>query len=161
MFGELSASHRVNPALLYGESVLASAYEITAAVGTFVDVGLHLSLPSAGTYLIGMNIRTRVSLNAASISGYISSKLYRSDTGGFVANSERFCIIFDTSGGATFVNVSTQNESGYTIPISVNAACYVALYAKRDGVATAGQYASSHLESDDNGYTSLNYIKIG
>ncbi len=69
MFGEISASHRVKPGLMSGQSVMNGSYNITAATGTYVDTGLSLSLPSAGTYLIGYNVRAHISLKSINFNG--------------------------------------------------------------------------------------------
>lgn len=164
MFGEMSAARKVRPTLFYDEAVLGSAFDIKAADGgtpaTFVNTGLNLTIPFAGTYMIGINVRAHIQM-AVAVSGYIVIKLYRSDTATYVTNSERFCIIDDATGGATFLNRNIQNESGYTIPITLNSACVITLYAKRDGSATNTDYATVDIQSDGNGRTSLNYIKIG
>lgn len=160
MFGEIAAGHKLAPRLLYGESVLSGTYNITADVGTFADTGLSVSLPGAGVYFIGYNVRGLVELNAQT-NGFITVKLYRSDTGGYVANSERFVIIEDTATDASLENRNHQLQSAYSTVVAVNSACTIHLYVKRDGNATSGQFASVHIESDANGYTTLFYIKIG
>lgn len=159
MFGEIAAAHKLAPRLLYGESVLSGTFTISATVGTFADTGLSVSLPGAGVYFIGYNVRGLVALNAAT-NGFITAKLYRSDTASYVANSERFVIIEDTATDTALENRNHQLESAYSTVVAVNSACQINLYVKRDGGATAGQFANVNLQSDANGYTTLFYIKI-
>ena len=154
MFGEIAATHKVRQPLFYGEDVLTSTYTISAATGSWVDTGLHLSLPSAGTYLINGHARVEIGVSGSGLYGLIELCLYRSDIIDYVAFSQVIAILINSG-------ESRQISIGFSKIVIVNSACYIALYALRDGSASAGDFASSNIISDGAGYTLLNYVKIG
>jgi hypothetical protein len=135
-----------------GESVLASAFGLTAGAGTYQDTGLAITLPSAGTYLLLANIATVLAPNTGT-SWFISAKLYNSTDAADVANSERICIL-------TYTAASIQETmAALSMPITVTASKVIKLYAKRDGTGTP-TFTASSIYSDANGRTNLAYVKL-
>jgi len=130
-----------------GESVLSAAYAITADT-TWQDTGLSITLPAAGTYLIGGNVRGFGSVSATL--NHISTKLYNATDAADITNSERDVIFASTTGASYISNIS------YSMIVTVNASKIIKLYAYR----AAATWTASQISSDVSGRTNLTYVRI-
>lgn len=132
-----------------GESVLGADFQITGSDGVYQDTGLSITLPVPGTYLIVGTIRGV--LQGSTIGGFIVVKLFNSTDSTDVANSETLTIYSNNTG----IN---QNSVSMTARFKVTASKTIKLYAFRTG---GGVYTFSHISSNANGRTRLEYIGIG
>jgi len=133
-----------------GSAVLGADYQITASDGTYADTGLSITLPSAGTYLITGTVRGAIQGTTAN--AFIVAKLYNSTDSADISNSETLVIFQATA------NTLAQNSVAMTALVTVAASKTIKLYAFRSG---GGTYAFSHISSNSNGRTRLQYEKIG
>jgi hypothetical protein len=136
-----------------GESVLSANFDITAANGTYMDTGLSITLPAAGTYLIFARVRCYITFTAGS-TGKIVYKLYNSTDAADIANSKTL--------GVFGVNVSTASITTATLimPVTVDGTDTIKLYAMRDGATTWTVSQISSGQSDGLGETNLGYTRI-
>jgi hypothetical protein len=144
------------PSLLNGEVVLGSGVntEVTLnqANGTYQDIGITLSIPGPGTYLLLTTLRGRVNM-ASGVAAFISGKLYNSTDAADIANSEVHVIETTTIGNEL---QTTANSGGI---VTFTAAKDIKLLVKRDGIGSP-TYNTSFVDSDINGRIKLQYIKL-
>jgi len=134
-----------------GTSFLASGFSLTAALGTYQDTGLSITLPSAGTYRISAIVRGTIDGNAGT-AWWITSKFYNSTDAANVSNSETLVVL---SASNLFLSISTTME----VIITVTASKTIKLYAFRNGVGGA-TFTTSAISSDVDGRTSMSYEQI-
>lgn len=133
-----------------GESVLGANYDITASSGTFADTGLSISLPAAGTYLVGLRARTKIGHSAGGPS-YIVYRLYNTTDSAVVSNTETMGMVAFTT------TVQEEGTNGAPYLITVAGAKTLRLEASRNGATT---YTLSTVGSDANGRTALSYVRV-
>jgi len=128
-----------------GSSSLAGAYNVTASYG---NIGLSVSLPEAGQYLVFGEVRCQLQVNSGT--GNITIRLFDSTASSAITESER---ITDYSANSVI--------TGSTVPISE--------YVNVSGPSTidvqaavgAGSYLFAQVVSDGSGRSRLHYEKKG
>lgn len=125
-------------------SLSSSPYNIVAT-DTYEDVGLSVTLPSAGTYRVWANLTegVRVTLNP---SGQITTKLYNSTDAADVASSERAGAL------ATINSVPDIRTVSFEETLTVAASKTIKVYAKKNSGPT---YSDAYLSSESR----LGYVK--
>lgn len=131
-------------------SVLASAFAITAANGTYAGTGLTVTLPSSGTYLVFGNIRSTVAVTVGA-GANISFKLRDTTAGSDVSTSIRIGAYASTT-GAAYITTTPLAEL-----VSVAGSHVIELYAASN---TGTTYTARSIDSDTAGYTKLWFIKV-
>lgn len=161
MFGEFSAAHGLRPKLLFGQSVLGSAYTLSGSTGVYSDTGLSVTLPSAGTYIVFYNVRVYIQIGDGDM--WITVKLFQTDQGIDVPSSVRQVTLWDLTHGTpnanNLIGFNCQQASAFSAQVNANSACIVRLYAKRTYTATT--IFASTISSDSDGYTTLSYLRVG
>jgi hypothetical protein len=138
--------------LPYGESLLPSNFDISAANGVDEDTGLSISPPEAGVYEIACDIRG-VLQGLAGVNWRLEVKLYNATDGVFEDNSARLII------QAGEPSVLSQSTAGVAWLVEINGPKTFHLYAQRDGGGSP-TWTYSRIGSDYNGYTTMRYKKI-
>lgn len=133
------------------QAVLNAAFVISAARGTFVDTGLAVALPEAGTYLLLADVRGVLTVSG-SPPGWLAAKLRNVTDNADVTNSEVMLVLT----GA--VNTNLQQTGSIKVLLEVNGAKVIKLYAKRDGASSS--FSLSQIDSDANGRTRLVALKV-
>jgi len=132
-----------------GQSVLGSVYTFSTTAGAFEDVGPSVSLPSAGTYLVGYFMRGRV--QGAGAGSFVTGRLYNNNDVAAVANSEGLVVYAGVA--ATLYLAAASVTSVVTIAtaktIKLQAACTI-----------VGAVTAKTVDSDANGRTGIWYAKI-
>ena len=133
-----------------GQTVLGSTYDISAANGTYVDAGLAVTLPSAGTYKITADLRSTLSFSGAG-AGFLAAKLYNSTDAADVANSEQLLHYSETP------DVGSISTTSLNRIVTVSAGKMIKIYVKRDA---ASVWAVSSIDSDSTGRSAMSYIQL-
>lgn len=136
------------------ESVLGGAVTITGSNGVYIDTGLSITLPAAGTYLITADVRGFMNGTAGggTTAWWLTAKLFNSTDSADVANSERLIVL---TGQAA---LPLQNTCPINMPVTVTASKTLRLYVSRNGNGTPA-WTSSSIESNTAGRTNLTYLK--
>lgn len=129
-----------------GASSLSSTYNVT---GSYANVGLSVSLPSAGKYRVWGEVRCQLQVSVAT--GNITIRLYDSTAAAAISNSERISEFSQSSVLA-----------GSTVPISEVITVTGASTIDVQAITAAGPtYTSAQILSDSSGRSRLFYEKIG
>ncbi|MEU1350393.1 hypothetical protein ACFYPA_00240 [Streptomyces sp. NPDC005775] len=131
--------------------------QVDLPAGAWTDTPLEVTLPRHGTYELDADVRGRLQ-GLPPINTYITARLWNVTSGTAVPDSERLVNqIIDSNAG------NSEAGGNQTAPISelikVDKATTIRLQARRIdavGAATIGQ-----IYSDDQGYTSLRYERVG
>jgi hypothetical protein len=140
------------PTETHGTSVLATDYDITASAGTYVDTGLGITLPGAGTYMVIADVQAQINISAGSF-GYITVQLRNETDGAYIANTIKAPVLVQGTNQlvlacATIVTI-----------ITVAASKTIKLYTARNG--TTPTFSVARIQKDNNGVTGLRYVKLG
>lgn len=132
-----------------GQSVLGSAYTFTSVAGVFEDVGVSVSLPSAGTYVIGYYMRGRVQGSVAG--SFVTGRLYNSTDAAAVTESEGLAVYAGAAATPYLATISVTKIVAITTTktIKLQAACTI-----------NGTVSAKTVDSDSNGKTGIWYAKI-
>jgi hypothetical protein len=151
--GELTANafHGV-PTETSGSSALVTDFDITATSGTYVDTGLSITLPSAGTYLVIADVQAQINISAGSFS-YITVQLRNFTDSTFIANTIKAPAFTPNSG------VLVLGCAAIFAIITVASSKSIRLFAARNG--TTPTYSVSRIQADANGVTGMRFIKLG
>lgn len=137
------------PTATWGEAVLASSVALTGANHSWQESGLAVTLPAAGVYLVGADVRGAVTGSAAD--HFVAAALYNQAASALVVHSERLVAY------GSVANVSQRGAASIQAVVSVAAATEIALVAKRSG---SGSWISSVLVSNGDGRTVLRYVQL-
>lgn len=127
----------------------SSTFSLSMSSGTFENIGLSVSLPAAGTYLLQAIVRTQI--NSATAGAYLVGKFYNATAASYVSNSETMLVQLTT--GAT----AQTGQACMSTILSVSGASTIRVDASRNGAVA---YTTTNINSDSNGYTSLRYVKL-
>jgi hypothetical protein len=143
------------PTASYSNAVLSAGYVVTSSMA---NIGLSVSLPVAGTYMIAGNVRARFMLNGSvGQSSYISTHLYDS-TKSVVLNNSSSLICYGmlqvASQSIYFIGLGPVGPTFYTVtgPTTIQ---LQAAYTN-----TSGTISNTYIDSDTNGYTSISAVRI-
>lgn len=125
------------------QAVLASNFNTSST--SMVDVGLKVTLPAIGTWLLFCDIRAKVTTAGR----YNVTELYNFTTSTKITDSERLSIYNDNGGDA--------RKLGSTVRIVTTASINNSVGIR---VKSGGAY-SSDIESDTNGYSTILAVRIG
>lgn len=129
-----------------GASSLSSNYNVT---GSYANVGLSVSLPSAGKFRVWGEVRCQLQVSVST--GNITIRLYDSTAAAAISNSERISVFSQSSVLA-----------GSTVPISEIITVTGASTIDVQAITAAGPtYTSAQILSDSSGRSRLFYEKIG
>ncbi|MFJ9564531.1 hypothetical protein ACIRQQ_31405 [Streptomyces fuscichromogenes] len=125
--------------------------------GVWTDTPLEVTLPRAGTYALDADVRGRLAGTPA-LNTYISARLWNVNSGAEVPQSERLVYqIIDLNAG------SATAGGNQTAPISelirVGGPTTIRLQARR--IDAVGAASIAQIYSDNSGYTSLRYERVG
>lgn len=129
-------------------SLSTPQYDITTS-GAYEDIGLSVSLPSAGTYLVTAEVRTFCQ-TSASPPGYVTCKLYNSTDAADVTNSERF-------GAVDYTNNGSTDTVSIAEVVTVAASKTIKVYCKTNSGPT---FVNRGAASDANGRSRISYVKL-
>lgn len=127
----------------------SSTFSLSMSSGTFENIGLNVSLPSAGTYLLTAEVRTQIS--SATAGAYIVGKFYNATAASYVASSETMLV--QLTAGLT----AQTGQAHMSAIVTVSGASTLRVDASRNGAIL---YTTTDVNSDSNGYTSIRYIKL-
>jgi len=132
-----------------GESILASSFTLNAANGTYQAIGLSVTLPRAGTYLVTANVSG--SMSATEVGAYIVAKFVNQTDTTDIDNSETFVVRSNISGVPNYQTAPMSNI------ITVTASKIIAIQAFRTAGTT---YQGSSVMAQTYGRTRMSYLKI-
>jgi hypothetical protein len=133
-----------------GSSTLGANYTISGDNGAYESTGLCESLPAAGTYLTGYEVRSNITA-VTTAGAYILLELFNTTDSAAVANSEQIGAYGSTVSTSYYGTPSTH------MIISVGAAKTICVYTK----VVAPSSTSSHIiYSDTNGRSRIWYVKL-
>jgi hypothetical protein len=135
-----------------GSSTLASDFDITAASGTYVDTGLGVTLPTAGTYLVIADVQAQLNISGGSFA-YITVQLRNTTDGVYVANTTKAPVLVQDTNRLVLACATV------VAIITVASPKTIKLYAARSG--TTPTYAISRIQADANGATGMRFVKLG
>lgn len=130
-------------------SLSSSPFTLNAANGIYQDIGLSVSLPAAGTYIVTATVRGTILTSSGA--GYFVYKLQNSTDATDIANSERMGV----NGGVTgqfFLGTTVVREV-----VDVAAAKTIKVLAARVGATT---YTTTQIVSDTDGRSRIDYVRI-
>jgi hypothetical protein len=136
----------------YGENLLPSNFDISAANGVDEDTGLSVSPPESGIYEIACDIRG-VLQGLAGVNWRLEAKLYNTTDNVFVDNSARLVIQAGESG------ILFQSTAGVAWIVEIDGLKTFNVYVQRDGGGSP-TWTYSRIGSDYNGYTTMRFKKI-
>ncbi|MEV0354091.1 hypothetical protein AB0H88_50830 [Nonomuraea sp. NPDC050680] len=127
------------------------------ASGTWVNTGLQVTLPSAGTYALDLDVRARLQ-GVPPVNTYMVARLWNVASGAALPNSERILsqLIDTTSAGAGIIAKNTT--SPISERITVTGPTTIRLQAQRTNAFGASTIAA--IWSDSAGRTSFRFGRI-
>lgn len=149
--GSANPTFQALPTATSGTSVLSSAFNLSSSSGTYEDIGLSVTLPSAGTYWVSYTLFGQIQI-ATGTDGYFNAKLYNSTDAADVANST---VIFCYQRLAE--NINALESVTMSMPITVADSKIIKVYVSRNNGTT---YSYSAVESNSTGYSSISYFKL-
>ena len=142
------------PTGTYVNSVMSGAYPVTSS---FANVGLSITLPAAGTYLLmgcargGFSVTGSVGQNA-----YMAVQFYDSTNSKAVPNSQVLLIIGSLQVASTAIAFQQSSPIG-PVTYTVTGSTVIQLQAL---YATTGTVTNPLVYSDNNGATSITATRI-
>lgn len=144
-------SHAITwPGATNGTATLATAFSLVSVAAAWENIGVSVTLPAAGTYLIMYHVR--YGYQSASSAGQISARLYNSTDAAAVSGSN-IMVVQDPS------NLPTQSTVSAQLVVTVAASKAIRIECQRTNVA----YTYSDILGDGvggNGTTRLTYVRI-
>jgi hypothetical protein len=127
------------------------------ASGTWVNTGLQVTLPRAGTYTLDLDVRARLQ-GVPPLNTYMVARLWNVTSGTALPNSERILsqLIDATPAGAGIIAKNTT--SPISEHITVTGPTTIRLQAQRTNTSGASTIAA--IWSDGNGRTSFRFDRI-
>lgn len=145
----------VTPNTDSGFAVLGSAVVLPAA-GGYIDSGLSVALPRAGTYHLDANVRTSIS-GLVAINVNVSARLFNVTAGAVVPNSEIIANnLFLT--GVAVLTFGNDNTASIHVEHPVPGPATIRLELDRTDII--GLLTTSSIESDAAGRTTLRYHRV-
>lgn len=152
-----SSTHN-RPSARFGIAYLPANVDLQpTASGTWVDTGLQVTLPKAGTYALDLDVRARLQ-GVPPVNTFMVGRLWNVDAAAALPNSERILsqLIDTTATGAGIIAKNTTSPiSEY---ITVTAPTTIRLQAQRTNASGASTIAA--IWSDGAGRTSFRYDRI-
>jgi hypothetical protein len=133
-----------------GTATLATFFSLVSVTAAWENIGVSVTLPAAGTYL--MMYHVRYGYQCASSSGQISARLYNSTDAAAVSGSN-IMVVQDPS------NLPTQSTVSAQLVVTVAASKAIRIECQRINVA----YTFSDILGDGvggNGTTRLTYVRL-
>lgn len=129
------------------------------ATGTWVNTGLQLTLPVAGTYHLDANVRS-VLVAADGVNVWIGARLFDVTAGAVVPDSEVLVQQIDTgvSTATPVVTQSTNQHAAILVPYTVLGSRLVRLQVVKH--FSGGNSTVARVQSDGNGRTTLRYERV-
>ncbi|MEV0822530.1 hypothetical protein [Nonomuraea rubra] len=125
--------------------------------GTWVNTGLQLVLPAAGTYHLDATVRS--SMTAASpVNTWVAARLFDVTAGAAVPDSEAIVQQISMNASAGVVNHGYNNTAPIQVQYAVTGARTIRLEAMR--VNASGASATARIHSDGNGRTTLRFARM-
>lgn len=156
----LNSSAKFSPAVIdapYGEATLASNFLLATGVALdlYVDTGLSITLPAAGTYEISGEFRADFSAPSSSVSTWISWKYYDATAGSFVPRAKRIGPI-GKSTAADPITGTTPMTVQYTVTVPT----VIKVYLSKHNSNPSGNVTMIGASSDDYGQNVVRYKRI-
>lgn len=138
---------------LSGKTVLPGQVDITAAIGTYQDTGLSVTLPVLGTYLLTADVRWKLELGADGIVGMLTGRFRDQGTSVFIPFSQKQLFSVNKS-GVSYQGTTSMNEVPFvtTLPNTT-----INLYVRKAGATT---FTSASILSDADGRSTLEFVQI-
>lgn len=131
-----------------GQATLASAYTFSTTAGTFEDVGLTYTLPSAGTYTVCYSARGRAQ---SSVAGpFVTARLFNTTDSAAITDSEAILAY------APSANILALSSASTCRLVTIASSKAIKLQAAFTG---SGTIAAKTVDSDGNGKTVMWYVK--
>lgn len=131
-----------------GQATLASAYTFSTTAGTFEDVGLTYTLPSAGTYTVCYSARGRAQ---SSVAGpFVTARLFNTTDSAAITDSEAILAY------APSANILALSSASTCRLVTIAGSKAIKLQAAFTG---SGTIAVKTVDSDGNGKTVMWYVK--
>lgn len=131
--------------------------QVDLPAGAWTDTPLEVTLPRHGTYELDADVRGRLQ-GLPPVNTYITARLWNVTSGTAVPDSERLVNqIIDANAGDA--EVGGNQSAPISELIRVNKPTTIRLQARR--IDAAGAATISQIYSDDRGFTSLRYERVG
>lgn len=124
------------------------------AAGTWVDTGLAVALPGAGTYQLDATVRTAIAASSPS-NTWIVVRLWDVQAAAVVPGSEVIVQQVNLSSSSGVVNVGDNSTAPVQVEYSVPAGRTVRLEARRTGAST-----TANVHSNVDGRTTLRFNRV-
>lgn len=131
---------------------------LTVASGVYVDIGLSLALPAAGTYHLDATVRAVLGTMTTGENAWIVARLFDVTAGATVPNSEVIAIQIAVGGGTSQTLLSWNASTPIQIAYPVTSARTVRMEAAY--FTAAGTTDGASVISDGNGRTTLRYQRV-
>lgn len=129
-------------------SLSSSPFLLNQTNGTFQDIGLSLTLPAAGTFIVGAEVRTELQMTTGA--GIITCKFQNSTDATDIANSERLA---DNT-------VNTGQYTITTVPMTEIITVAASKTIKTLCCRNSGTYNTSQIVSATDGRSRIYYVRI-
>jgi len=140
-----------------GTSTFGSGYTMVAD-DTYEDIGLTLSLPSAGSYLFTGFISVLAEASVVGTNQYVLATLFDQTLPGFVVPSITWVVAsIQAAGGRDWRTTGIVT----TVPYVVNSPRTIGIKGFKSSGGTWTRAEFQNLPSNGGGSTSLGYLKIG
>lgn len=123
----------------------------------WVDTGLRLTLPTAGTYQLDGTVRAALAVVSPGTS-FIKARLWDETSGVMVPRSEAFVSQVSTSSSAGTIDIGDHSSAPIQVEHTVTGPATLRLDVARVVLTGATQVAV--IWSDHNGRTTLRYARI-
>ncbi|WP_405961292.1 hypothetical protein OG235_37160 [Streptomyces sp. NBC_00024] len=144
-----------------GFAVLPASMSLMgAASGVFVDTGLSLVLPTAGTYHLDAVVRASLGRMTAGENAFIGARLVDVTAGAVVPASEAIVVQIAEYGGTAATGLEWNGSTAISVEYAVASARTIRLEAVRQDINATGSTDHAGLGSDANARTTLRYHRV-
>lgn len=146
--GATAPTFQTIPGATNGMSTLSGSVSISST--SFLDTGLSVTLPSAGTYLVMAQVRGFLYVNTGA-SAQITTRFYNSTDSSAITNSETI-VVLAAQNSLSYINTAPMMQL-----ITVTGSKTIKLQAQTVGGTT---FTTRDIQGDGSGYTNMIYVKV-
>jgi hypothetical protein len=136
------------PATIYASTTFSGSVSISST--SYLDTGISLTLPSAGTYLIFAKVRGFLLLNSGSPPN-LTARFYNSTDATAIPDSDTLIVLAGTT-VYPYINTAPMFDI-----VTVTASKTIKLQAKTEGGTT---FSIRDIQGDGSGWTKMYYVKL-
>lgn len=144
-----------------GFAVLPAPVDLMrSASGVFVDTGLSLALPAAGSYHLDAVVRGTIGWMTQGENAFVGARLFDVTAGAVVPDSGAIVVQIAEYPGTAATGLGWNSSGAISIEYAVTSPRTIRLEAARHDINSSGTTDFAGVSSDDNARTTLRYRRV-